>query len=144
METAVPWVGDPDVLWVTSTGVTLYPSGPHPVKHRGRKRRPLRTRCTECVLATAVKSFAGSQPAVGLGVIGPWEGGSLAQLPGPCPRLGHMCGLVRVSLGTGEGKSPSLSSVPTPEGAPLGGACRSLSFPFLFSIVWFVFVFSGP
>lgn len=39
---------------------------------------------------------------------------------------------------------PSLASVPTPEGVPLGGAYRSLSFPFLFSIGWFVFVFSGP
>lgn len=125
-----------DIHW--SDTVPLWPS---PWKETVSFEDPLHGACPG---HRAVKIFAGSQAAVDLGVVGPWEGRSLAQLPGPCPRQGHMCGPVGGSLGTGEGDSPSLSSVPTPEGAPLGGAYRSLSFSLLFSIVGFVFVFSGP
>lgn len=97
MAGAVPCSGNPDVLWMTSTGVSLYHG---------------RTRVTRGPAALSVswqqrgKDLCWVAARCGFGGGRPMGRGSLAQLPGPGPRLGHMYGLVGGSLGTGEGDPP--------------------------------------
>lgn len=156
-ETSIRWQGvkartQPYPVWGT----------PHPLDDtRCRVSAPLRPSrcettwketassedpCPEHVLATGpCDGLCRAAACCGCGGGRPTGRGKPSSAPGPLAQAGPHVWAGGRSLGTGGGDSPSLSRVPTPEGGPLGGARRrSLSFSFLFSIVGFVFVSSGP